>query len=239
LTGAGTLTVEGTLQQTGGVQAGTGTTVIESGASARLGDGDVLRALVNRGVLNLADIQLAASLANAGELLMDGNASIAGGLQQTAGTTRIGAGRSLTLGGTGLALAGGLLEGGGVLDGDVDNSGGVVAPGTSPGTLSISGNYVQGPGGTLAMEIGGVLPGFSHDLLNVSGSVVLDGALAVSFINGFVPVPSDLFTLIQAAGGLTGTFADRCPRSVTAGYSRSMAECFFRSRWSHARLSRI
>ena len=207
LSGAGTLAIEGSLQQVAGVQAGTGTTVIESGATASLGDVDVLRALVNRGALTLADTTLAASLSNAGELLVDGDASIAGGLQQTAGTTRIGAGRSLALGSSGMILSGGVLAGGGLLGGNVDNSGGVVSPGTSPGTLTIAGDYVQGPGGRLAMEIGGVSPGFSHDLLDVGGSAVIDGALSVSLVEGFVPAAADLFTLIPAAGGLDGTFA--------------------------------
>lgn len=207
LTGAGTLTVQGALQQSGGAQTGTGTTVIETGATASLGNLNLVRALVNRGVLTLADTTLAASLANAGQLVIAGDASLDGGLLQTAGSTVVGAGRSLTLGGSGLALSGGLLGGDGLILGDVANSGGVVAPGASPGTLTISGNYVQGPGGVLAMEIGGLSPGIDHDLLDVSGSAVLGGTLAVSLVNGFVPAPGDIFTLIQAAGGLSGTFA--------------------------------
>ena len=207
LAGAGTLTVEGALQQTGGSQAGTGTTVIEAGATASLGDADVLRALVNRGMLALADTTFAADLVNAGELVIDGNVSIPGGLRQTAGSTSVGIDGTLTLGGTGLSLAGGRIDGDGRLLGDVDNSGGVVAPGASPGTLSISGNYVQGPGGTLAMEVGGLSTGLDSDLLDVGDSAVLDGTLSVSLINGFAPVADDLLTLIQAAEGVTGTFA--------------------------------
>src|SRR6185295_2219610 len=35
---------------------------------------------------------------------------------------------------------------------------GIVGPGASPGMLTISGDYVQGPGGTLNVEVAGMSP---------------------------------------------------------------------------------
>ena len=63
---------------------------------------------------------------------------------------------------------GGLLGGFGVINGDVLNDG-IVAPGTSPGTLTINGNFTQSTSGTLEIEPG--------DLLSVSGNAALGGAL--------------------------------------------------------------
>ena len=52
-----------------------------------------------------------------------------------------------------MALQGGTLRGtGSITGGDVQNTGGTLAPGTSPGALSLTDDYSQGPGGTLAVE---------------------------------------------------------------------------------------
>jgi hypothetical protein len=104
-------------------------------------------------------------------------------------------------------LAGGTLKGTGTIVGNVTNNGGTVSPGASPGTLTISGNYVQGPAGVLSMDIAGPLAGVEYDQLLVSGTATLDGTLNTSLINGFVPVSGQTFTFIEAAGGITGTFA--------------------------------
>jgi len=101
---------------------------------------------------------------------------------------------------------GGTLKGTGTIVGNVTNSAGTVAPGASPGTLTISGNYVQGPAGVLSMDIGGLLAGDEYDQLVVSGTATLGGTLNTSLINGFVPVSGQAFTFVQASGGVTGTF---------------------------------
>ena len=84
---------------------------------------------------------------------------------------------------------------------------GVVAPGTSPGTLTINGNYTQGVAGVLAVEIGGTTPGTQYDQLVVTGNTMLDGTLSVSLINAFTGTAGDTFTIIQSGGTVNGTFA--------------------------------
>src|SRR6185503_5411139 len=59
---------------------------------------------------------------------------------------------------------GGTLSGFGAIFGNVNNFG-VVAPGTSPGTLSIIGGNFANLGGTFRAEIGGLVEGFNADLL--------------------------------------------------------------------------
>ena len=61
----------------------------------------------------------------------------------------------------------------------LNNTGGTVAAGASPGTLTINGDYTQGPGGTLQEEIAGTTPGTQFDQLVVTGDVTLDGTLAI------------------------------------------------------------
>jgi len=98
--------------------------------------------------------------------------------------------------------------GSGTVGGDLNNSGGTVAPGNSPGVLTIDGNYTQGGLATLALEIGGTVPGDEHDQLVVTGTASLDGTVDVSLINGFT-LSGDLeFLVLDAAdGGISGDFS--------------------------------
>jgi hypothetical protein len=134
----------------------------------------------------------------------------------------LGAGGTLNLGTTSI-LAGGVLTGTGKIVGNVDNLAGTVAPGASPGTLTIDGNYTQGPGATLAIEIGGIVAGSQHDALAVSGNATLGGALDVALVNGFVPASGSSFTIIQA-GTVSGQFASvssPAAQPMTAAYLAS------------------
>jgi hypothetical protein len=76
----------------------------------------------------------------------------------------------------------------------------------SPGTIIIVGNYTQTAAGRLTVEIGGLSPGSQHDQLVVAGPATLDGALQVSFTNGFAPQPGDFFNVLSCASR-SGAFA--------------------------------
>jgi len=104
-------------------------------------------------------------------------------------------------------LAGGILGGTGTIVGNVDNTAGTVAPGSSAGILTIDGNYAQGAAGTLAIEIGGTAPGTQHDQLVVTGDATLGGTLDVAMIGGYVPASTDTFTVVQTGGAVSGTFS--------------------------------
>ena len=122
----------------------------------------------------------------------------------------------LVLGGGGMVVnAQGSLSGTGTVGGSVENSGGTVAPGNSPGVLSITGNYTQGSGGTLNIEIDGVAgPGEGgHDQLDVGGDAALDGTLDIQTDAGFTPgvgampgMVGDSFVILTAASR-TGEFS--------------------------------
>lgn len=81
---------------------------------------------------------------------------------------------------------------------------GSFAPGTSPGTLAVIGNYGQAATSHLEIEIGGRIAGVTYDRLNVSGTATMNGDLDVELINGFVPEVGDAFivgTFAAQAGG--------------------------------------
>lgn len=98
----------------------------------------------------------------------------------------------------------GVWAGSGTVGGDMVNSG-VVAPGNSIGTMTVAGNYAHAAGATFATEVGGA--GLS-DRLNVGGTANLQGGtVTVTTLPGMSFAPSTTYTLVNAAGGLSGTFA--------------------------------
>jgi hypothetical protein len=90
----------------------------------------------------------------------------------------------------------------GTFNGSLSNNGGTLAPGNSPGTTNINGNYTQSALGVYAVDIGGLLAGTEHDVLNVSGTATLDGTLNISVIDLgsglFTPHLGDSFDILTA-----------------------------------------
>ncbi len=103
-----------------------------------------------------------------------------------------------------IQLSGGVLTGSGTVDADVNDTGAIIRPGTSPGILTITGNLDMVAGSVLEMEVGGLTPGTQHDQLVVGGTANLDGTLDVIQFMAFTPGPVDFFNLVQFAAS-TGT----------------------------------
>ena len=82
-----------------------------------------------------------------------------------------------------------------------------MTPGDSPGILAVSGNYQQGSGGRLNIEVGGTTAGTQYDQLKVSGTATLAGTLDATLINGFGPGAGEQFAALTAGGGISGSFA--------------------------------
>ena len=102
---------------------------------------------------------------------------------------------------------GGTLAGEGVISvgaGNTLTNNGTVAPGLTSGdttgTLSITGNYAQGAGGTLAMQLDSTAAG-NYDQLVVSGSATLNGTLNLTGA-----ATSGSFPLVSATSR-SGTFS--------------------------------
>ncbi|HSX33244.1 MAG TPA: hypothetical protein VLF91_02825 [Candidatus Saccharimonadales bacterium] len=107
------------------------------------------------------------------------------------------------------ATVGGTLKGTGTV-GNVDvTSAGTIAPGMSPGCLTMSTLTLNG---TYQAELGGTTACTEYDQLKVTGnSVDVTGAtLAVSLYNNFKPTKGQTFTIIdfQGTGAVSGTFAN-------------------------------
>lgn len=88
--------------------------------------------------------------------------------------------------------------------GSLTSSGGV-QPGTSPGTINITGNLILNTSNVLTAEINGTVAGTSYDRINVTGNFSLNNS-TLTLLVGYVPSPGDSYTLIQASGTRTGIF---------------------------------
>lgn len=98
------------------------------------------------------------------------------------------------------------LLGNGVLVGAVTNRG-TLAAGDSAGSLRIEGNLNLAASAGMVFEIGGLLATNQFDQINVTNFVQFAGTFSLALIGGFVPAPSDSFTLMNFASRL-GTFAN-------------------------------
>jgi filamentous hemagglutinin family protein len=193
LSGAGIVSISGpggSLNWSGGTMAnGGGTFFLPAGRTGDLSGSLTLdRLFQNDGLLTLSG----ATIAGTGSLINNGT------LIATSGT-------HLNL--SNISLNGGMLTGNLLITANVSNQGGTVTPGASPGALTINGNYVQGPGGTLVVELGGTTGGSQYDQLIVNGNATLGGTLNVTLVNGYVPVGGETFSVVQSSGVVSGTFA--------------------------------
>ncbi|MEY3898571.1 MAG: hypothetical protein RLZZ214_4093 [Verrucomicrobiota bacterium] len=179
------------------------------------------------GLLSVGTSQAATSETN--------TVSLIGGKLLVGGTTGIvagtGSGQTKTFNWTGGRLAALQITpgvnfttpvSGGITTTGLVNSGGVLAPGDvgTPGRTTITGDYTQQAGGTLAIDIGGTnqtgsfqnLAGsYDNVLLNgTTANLSLNGNLQVSLV-GFTPANGDTYTIIRSAPtalAVSGAFAN-------------------------------
>jgi hypothetical protein len=137
----------------------------------------------------------------------------------------IAAGQTLRVAGqvnVGTLVSAGRIEGGGTVNGSLENSG-VIAPGSSPGTLTVNGSYTQGAGGRLDIAIAGTGAG-QFDALAVGGSANLNGTVALTPIDGYQDAAAvgDSVAFLKYGGSLAGGFATTtvdpalpCPKQLS------------------------
>ena len=146
------------------------------------------------------------------------------GISDYQGATNISRGRvnvNGSIAGFGV-FVGGTLGGSGTVNTSVTvNSYGIIAPGNSPGLLTVTGDTVFEAGSNFQAELGGTLAGSQYDQLYVSGGTVnLQSGVGaygghnnvyldvLRFGTTFQPAWGDQFTVIRTNSptGITGTF---------------------------------
>jgi outer membrane autotransporter protein len=234
ITDGGTLSTGGTVM--GGNPDSTGMVIITGPGSHATSTGDVVIGQGGSGKLEITDGGKAVNgNATVGELPGSSGAVIvdgAGSQWSTSGSLVVGPAGSgvvdISNGGAIIASdpttigPNGILEGNGTITTPTLINNGTVAPagpGGTPGTMTLNGNYQQGPSGVLDTEIGGPQPS-QADQLKISGSAKLDGTLDITPLNNYHPSPGNSYELLSASGGLSGQFSNIADSANTTGLTR-------------------
>jgi hypothetical protein len=83
------------------------------------------------------------------------------------------------------------------------------------GVLATVDRFTNEDSGTLRIRLGGHDLGETYDHLLITGAATLDGHINVALLdNAFAPQIGDEFTILTAAGGIAGTFANKASTTV-------------------------
>jgi autotransporter-associated beta strand protein len=166
------------------------------------------------GTLTLGDANSASSAAvitGTGGLVKQGSGTLSLlGVNTYTGPTMVAAGRLAVNGSITSDVtvgSGGNLGGSGTIFGAVLNNG-IVSPGNSIGTLTVNGSYTQSPGSSYQAEANAT---GQADRINVIGApgtaTILGGTVAALPVAAGAYAPSTTYTILNATGGVTGTYA--------------------------------
>jgi autotransporter-associated beta strand protein len=151
---------------------------------------------INAGTLNITGSLSSATTVNGATFNVSGT---------TSGATTVNIGGSFIITGTATAPTtvnvGGMLKGTGTLQNVTLNSGGMIIPGLSIGTLNVSGDLSLNSTSITQIEIS---PTDSSKIL-VAGTAALGGFIQVVQDSGTYP-DSNSYEILNAAGGLTNSF---------------------------------
>jgi outer membrane autotransporter protein len=236
--GAGTLTLNGVNTYAGGTTINAGTLQLGSGAALPVGGA----LTINGGLFSVGNNNLTVeSLSGSGGSVMLGGGKLtynsAG--SSTLATAITGSGTLAVQGGGVLTLTGnntfsgttavsgsklvvngslastvtldsGSTIGGNGTIGGLVSGGGTVSPGNSIGMLNVSGSLAQ-TGGTYVVEANAA---GQSDRINVAGTATIQGTAVQVLAQPGSYAPRTTYTILSAAGGLSGTYA-----SVTSNFA--------------------
>lgn len=176
-----TVTLGGGTLTTGGLNIATSFFGAISGSGSLIKEGtEVFR-------LERSNSYTGSTTVNAGTLLINGSV-----------TSNVTVASGATVGGSGTINSSNSLT---------VQSGGTIAPGTSPGILN-SGNVTLQSGSAFNAELNGTTVGTQYDQLNVTGTVTIGSNVTLNGSLGFTPAAGDTFVIINNDGSdaISGTF---------------------------------
>jgi autotransporter-associated beta strand protein len=234
---AGTISGAGRLQQLSGgttILSGTNTysggTVINSNGKLQLGTGGASGSIVgdvaNDGNLTInraGTIMLGGTISGAGTFnqIGSGNTTLTS-INTYTGATTVNAGTLSVNGSIASSIlttvnAGGTLGGNGIV-GNTTINGGTLSPGNSIGTLTVQGSLVFTAASSYMVEVS---PG-NADRVNVTGTATLGGATVNAGFAAGTYVAKQ-YAIINATGGVSGTFGAQVNTNLPAGFHSSLS----------------
>jgi hypothetical protein len=167
------------------------------------------------------------AFSNAGKMTISAGSTFAVGgtnsYKQTAGMTIVNGTLSTTSGA--VNISGGSVFGIGTVTGNIDLTGGLLSAGSvskKAGELTVQGTYAQSGAGAFDVDLGGATAGTQYDVLNISGTASLAGALNVDLISGFKPTVGETFDIMNYTSE-TGTFTTLNLPKLTGGDTWSIS----------------
>ena len=210
--GGGTFNGSGNLSMTGGSLTLPSTSTVtwsNTGALANTGTLNlaggttITNAITNSGTINAGAVTFSQTFTNNGTLIFgSATTTFTGGLVQNTGQIQLNGG---TVGGD-VTLNAGTLAGSGTVGGALNVNNATLAPGYSPGAITVTGDLNLVSTSTLTIELGGTAQGSGYDFVNVLGTANLAGTLNVSPFGGYVAGAGSNFTFMNFAS-TTGSFA--------------------------------
>ena len=196
------------LNQTIGSLAGSGNVTLGSGT---LGVGGDATSMAYSGVISGTG---GLTKIGSGTFTLTGTNAYTGATTVNAGTLSVNG--SIVASAMTTVNAGGRLGGNGIV-GNTTINGGALAPGNSIGALTVQGNLVFTAASSYMVEVS---PS-SSDRTNVTGTATLGGAtVRATFANGSYVAKQ--YTILNAAGGVNGTFASLVNTNLPAGFKASL-----------------
>lgn len=145
-----------------------------------------------------------------------GNTNLTADSSGFIGATHVSGGRLAVNGSLANSVAtvsgGGMLGGNGTVGGILAQAGGIVAPGNSIGTLNVAGNVAFAAGSAYQVEVNAA---GQSDKIVASGTATLNGGAVVVQNASGSHVLGSHYTILTAAGGVTGAFAGASATSAT------------------------
>ena len=150
----------------------------------------------------------------------DGSLTLSG-ISTFTGTTTVADGVLLVTGslsGSAISVTGGQLGGTGTV-GAVTSVGGAIAPGTSPGTLTLASLSLDSASSlNFELATSGVVGSGVNDLLSIGGALTLDGTLGITELSGFY---NGIYRIANYSGAFTDNGLD-----LTSGFLTSYPGSF-------------
>ncbi len=146
-----------------------------------------------------------------GTLAIGGNSSYTGLTTVSLGTLLINGNQTAANGALGVST-GAILGGNGTIGGAVTiNSGGTLAPGNSPGNLTVNNSVTLADGAVFSVELNGATVGTEYDRVTMTGSgsvFSLTGTNDLVLSLGYTPAANAFFFLVDNQGGsaISGIF---------------------------------
>lgn len=190
---------------------GEGALMIDSGALVQSSSADIAADSGSIGSVTVEGNNTGWAISN--ELYIGGESDGPGGQA----SLTIGDGATVTAGSTIIHGGGTLTGAGGRLVSDVVSSG-MVAPGSSPGILTVDGDFSLLSGGTLFFEIDGLAPGTGYDQFVVTGAMDLaGGTIVLDFTDFLGPAPGNSFEFFPGQD-LTGQTLNLSTLGLAPGF---------------------